>query len=213
MAGLDTEAVKDVKVVTSDRGTWESCKLCLRTIGNSSHVMVLQDDVLPCRDLLRTATKMIELLPDKPITLFTSREQALTAKAVGNNWMTVKAWFMAQAYILPKSFIDDFFAWDEIHGKQDQLGADDEHLALYCYCNEIRVWAAIPSLVEHLGWRSTTIGERDNKDYLKVARRIASTFIGFEQSGLDVDWSKGIDKPHEDTWGSWDQFSNWYKEE
>ena len=212
MSGLDMEAVKDVKVIASDLGTWESCKVCLRTIGNNSHVLVLQDDVLPCRDLLRTATKLIELIPDKPISLFTNRDPVMTARAFGKHWMTVKTWFMSQAYILPSEFIKDFLAWDEIHYRTDKRKADDEHLALYCYYNEIPVWTTSPSLVDHLGWRTTTIGDRNNKDYLEMTHRVAKEFIGFENSGLDIDWTKGLDNPQIDTWGSWDQFSSWYQE-
>ena len=212
--GLQVTHRDNYVVSENDGGTWNACQQALGMFGEGdTHILVLQDDALPCRDLIKGAQAIAEVAGDQPITLFTNNPQATGALATGHVFLQMKVWFMAQAYILSREFVDNFLEWDKIHAIGGRM-ADDEHLALYCYSNNIPVLATIPSLVEHLGWRTTTIDERrPNKRYLEVSRRIASTFIGFENSATEIDWAVGIRTPQIDrSKGHWDIFSKWYQD-
>lgn len=212
--GLQVDRRDNYEVSENDGGTWNACQQALSKLGvDDTHILVIQDDALPCLDLLPAAEQIAEAAGDQPVTLFTNNPRATGALARGHTFMQINVWFMAQAYILSREFIKEFLAWDAIHAIGGRM-ADDEHLALFCYCNKIPVLATIPSLVEHLGWRTTTIDERrPNKRYLDVSRRVASTFLGFENKATDIDWRVGIKTPYIDrTTGKWDIFVKWYKD-
>lgn len=212
--GLQLTHRDNYVVSENDGGTWNACQQALDKFGEGdTHILVLQDDVLPCRDLVKAAERIAEIAGDQPITLFTNNPRATGAVATGYTFLQMNVWFMAQAYILSREFVANFLEWDKLHAIGGRM-ADDEHLALYCFCNKIPVLATVPSLVEHLGWRTTTIDERrPNKRYLDVSRRVASTFHGFENSALDIDWAVGFKNPQIDRApGKWDIFGKWYKD-
>ena len=200
----------DFKIIESTEGTWDGCKKCLKSGLRSGceYVLVLQDDILPCRDFLYTVQKIADRRPYYPITFFTNSPSQEFAETNNYRWVRLRVWFMAQAYLFPTNMIEDFFDWTEAHAKPELV--DDERLALYVHKKNIPVLATVPSLVEHLGWRTTTIGGRNSKAYTMIARRVANSFIGFEKSGLDINWSEV--RTFDDMNDNPSIFTRWYKE-
>jgi len=182
---------KRAKVIT-DRshslyGSWkETVKSYSR---RSTHILVLQDDVLPCRDFIPAVERIIEVLPDEPITLFSNSQSIEEALRVRVSWVKLRTWFMAQAYILPVPLLDDMYSWIEKNIKPS-VYMDDNRMATYMFYKGRYVYATAPSLVEHLGWNSTTLtGYQPGYAYRRDLR-MANSFIGIEESPLTVDWSR-----------------------
>lgn len=207
---LETDKPHNVKVtiVNDDESCWSGCKKALTC--DADYICVLQDDVLVCKDFLPTIEKLVKLVPDKPITLFCQREKANQARDWTRSWLTMKLWFYAQGYIMPKALAKDFLEYAERHTNQRNI--DDEKIAIWLWKRDLRVWATMPSLVEHIGWNSTTIRNRDYDSYYKIAQRVAKWFIGYEKSGLDIDWKEGLDCPVQDEDGRWEQLVDNYVE-
>ena len=177
-------------VVDKSHDLWSGAKATLQsyTQGFHTHVLLLQDDVLPCRDLIKTAEHLIELLPHEPITLFSNHSAITKAREAGKHWALLKKWLMAQAYIMPVEIIEDFIPWAERHIKPE-IYFDDNRWAMYFDYHNRGVYATAPSLVEHLGWNSTTLnGGYDPGHTFSAESRMAKWFIGFEHSGLEIDW-------------------------
>jgi len=202
--------------VTYDRSgdLWESAKLVLTSYPKeASHVMVIQDDCLPCKDLIQTVEKLIEFLPDNLITLFSNRDEVLQARAEGKSWALLNRLLMAQSYIIPKSMIEDFIPFAEKHIKPE-IYYDDNRLTLWALKNNIKIWTTAPSLVNHQGAFETTIrgGYKKGHNFFDKSR-LASWYIGFEESGLNIDWTKGLDKPITDrSEGDWAGVCQYYIE-
>lgn len=207
---LKTDKHHNVKVsiVEDNENCWSGCQKALNC--EADYICVLQDDVLVCKDFLPTLEKLVKLVPDKPITLFCQREMADRAREWQRSWLTMKLWFYAQGYIFPKELAKDFLDFAKRH--TDDRVIDDEKIATWLWKRGLRVWATMPSLVEHIGWNSTTIRSRNFDSYYKMAQRVAKYFIGYEKSGLDIDWNEGLDCPVQDETGRWEQLADYYKE-
>ena len=200
---LQTDKPHNVKVtiINDDVSCWNGCRKALNC--KADYICVLQDDVLVCKDFLPTIERLVKLVTDKPITLFTPLEMANTARTWQRSWMTIKLWFYAQGYIMPRDLAKDFLDFAERHTNKRNI--DDEKLAIWVWKRDLRVWATMPSLVEHIGWGTTTIRTRNYDEYYKIDRRVAKYFIGYEKSGLDIDWEEGLDKPVQEEIGKWEQ--------
>ncbi|HEX2910409.1 MAG TPA: hypothetical protein VH186_06340 [Chloroflexia bacterium] len=199
-----------VTVVTDETNNlWNGAQQTLTTYTKAhTHMLVLQDDILPCKDLIKTAEQLIELLPDKFITLFSNKNIILQARAEYKSWALVNKFLMAQAYIMPIPMIEDFLPWATTHIKP-QIYFDDDRLGMYLYYHNLKAYATSPSLVEHLGWNQSTLSGYKPEHRFLPELRMAKYFIGFEQSGLSVDWTKGLADPVPDTEqiiGDWSHF-------
>jgi len=200
------------KIITDTTSTWSGCRRCLtERPANATHILVLQDDVIVCPDFFETVNKIVNLLPDQPITFFCRDEIINEAKAQGLSWVKLKTWFMAQAYVLPVALADEFVGFSDKYIKPD-VNADDQRLAMFFMKTNRLVYATAPSLVEHIGWQGTTIRDRTSEKYFDVSRRVAKWFIGYEESGLQVDWLKGLDNCPIATFGDWSMFCDNYVE-
>lgn len=184
----------NLKVIEDNISTWSGCQKVIRSLGpKDTHILVLQDDILICRDFIKTVEKIADL-GVAPVTFFSNRDVVRNAIRFQTNWAKIHVWYMAQAYLLPKEMAFDFLEWTEKHCRTNKL-VDDERLAMYFYYHNQPVYTTSPNLVDHLGWFETTIGDRDNFDYRKIVGRVSQYFIGVEQSGLSIDWSKSLDRP------------------
>ena len=208
---LADDSSREIRVITDTQNDlWNSAKITLQSYdAGDTHMMVLQDDVMPCKDLISTAERLIEIMPDETITLFSVQECILEAMNTNTHWVKKKIWRMAQCYIMPVPVIDDFLGYAERHIKPE-IYFDDDRLAMYHLAKNKLVWATAPSLVEHLGWNATTLtGYKDGFKF-RPEKRMARWFIGFENSGLSIDWEKTRDKAVFENDGDWGQFCHLY---
>lgn len=175
-------------VVIERKPLWEACKACLLSANHEeTHLCIMQDDILPCNDFVEAVNEIVRHNPDEIITLFTANDNAQQTQY---NYLSLDVWFMAQCYIVPVGIAYDMVEWIEKHVKESVL-LDDDRMATYCWFNNKRVLATNPSLVEHIGWRSTTLRTYKNNEFdKKISHRIAQNYIGFEKSGLSIDWNK-----------------------
>lgn len=198
-----------LKVIINFESLWDSAKETLESYGpEDTHMLVLQDDILPCRHFLYAVEDIIKLLPDKPITFFSNSDRITDAVNLGVNWVTLRTWRMAQAYVVPVQMIKDFLLWEAKHIKPE-IFFDDDRWAMFLFYMGIKTYATAPSLVEHMGWNETTLRGYKYGEF-RPDLRMAKSYIGFENSALDIDWKKGLDKPIEDTDGTYNEFSHLY---
>ncbi len=204
-----------ILVIEDDKqNLWEGAKKTLQSYQKwHNHVLVLQDDILLSAAFIRAVEAILELLPDKLITFFSNRDEILQARAEGKLWALLNRLLMAQAYVMPTPMIEDFLLFAEKHIKPE-IYFDDNRITVWMLKNNIKAWATAPSLVQHLCWDSTTLrGGYKEGHRFDPKQRMASWFLGFERSGLEVDWTKGLDKPIKDrSEGDWAGVCQYYIE-
>jgi len=164
---------------------------------NPTHVLILHHDVLPCFDFIPAVEGLLGLRRDEPMTFYTNSKATDLALKEGVHWLKLKIWYYSQAYAMSFPLMKDMISWINANVNQDDRNSDDERMAMYFYFHNRFVYATVPSLVEHIGWNSTTVDyDRPMKNYLdNKEHRMARKFIGIDQSPLTIDWSKGLESP------------------
>lgn len=164
---------------------------------NPAHILVLHHDILPCFNFIPTVEKIIGMLPNEPITFYTNSNAVDTALKQQTHWVKLKPWYYSQSFVMPFGLMTNMISWINENVRRDDRMSDDERMAMYFYYNGRYVYATAPSLVEHIGWSSTTVDyDRPLVNYLDDKNhRMARKFIGIDRNPLDIDWTKGLDKP------------------
>jgi hypothetical protein len=189
----ELENVSEFTVVSDDVSSASGMKKAFESIKRSDHLLVLQDDILPCRDLIATAELLSRLRPNAYISLFNAHPVVSQAVSQRKSWATLDVAWGTCAYLLPTSWAQDYLAFDS--KIKQRIKADDVRLSTYLQVRGEPVYVTAPSLVDHICWyESSESGERVPLDNC-AKFRVADYYIGFERSGLDVDWLAGFDNP------------------
>lgn len=156
---------------------------------DSTHHLVIQDDVLPCTDFLRHARNALSAKPDRVTAFyvgtnaFVTHRTMLVAAAAGQSWVEgfFASWVPALALAIPSWMVPSLVEFED----GTRPVADDDVYGRWCRTNGWPWWATIPSLVDH----------DDNAPSLMRSvhaggRRVAACWIGDCDPGL-IDWTRG----------------------
>lgn len=158
----------------------------------ASHHLVLEDDVLPCENLLAGVEQALEYVPERSVVSLFSQEALVERALKKNSSWWIHPWSTAQALIIPVAMVEKFLRWSDKNSKPRLIVAD-ARIMCWTWDEKIPVWHTAPDLVEHLGAGATMVTE---KGWRKVnTPGFAGSFIGEEESALSIDWSREADDP------------------
>jgi hypothetical protein len=180
-------AHRAVEVVDEEfRGPWPTARRAwLAADPESTHHVVLQDDLLLCRDFARSVAKALTVKSAEAVSLYANRKIIAEARARGLAWAVIDDGVWGQAMVLPTPLIESFIAHTGAT-MRDDYPHDDRRLMYFLADTGRRVWCTAPSLVEHALPSDSLMGHSN-------ASRVARWFIGEHLSGTTVDWTKGSD--------------------
>lgn len=150
-----------------------------------THHLVIQDDALPCPDLIAGAERALKWVPqDVPVSLYVGRvrpfaqeiERVVARVGDAASWITMRGIYWGPAIILPTHVIDKLAAWYRTSKVQNY----DRRVSTWFQRRGLLCWYSWPSLVDHRGDESLVRGG---------AGRHAHRFLGEDTSALNVDWS------------------------
>lgn len=151
--------------------------------------MVVQDDALPCADLIAGMEKALDRVPPNVLVtpyIGTRRPVAgrvervvREAAAAGAAFIEMPSLNWGVAITAPTSIIDEMLPWCDV---QDYPNYDRRIGRFAIDVKRMGTWCTFPSLVEHRNIPSL-IGHGDG--------RVAHHFIGEDTSALSVDWDAG----------------------
>lgn len=147
--------------------------------------LVLQDDVVVCRDLLAGLETALTHVPSESVvSLYLGRRRYLRTTGIDRAghaaWVVMAGLTSGQGIAVPTRTIDDMLAWCQRNGPSNydiRIGAYYEKVLRW------PAWYTFPSLVEHARVPSL-IGHADG--------RVAYRFAGAGTSAADIDWSAGV---------------------
>lgn len=169
-------------------GPWANAlKAWTRPKSGATHQLVLQDDIVICRNFVKTVERLCELRPNHPLSLFTMRKGSADAIERGTQWVQVEYGVWGQATVLPTSLIPKMLRWNRENVHEDYR-MDDSRISLWMEANRIPAFAPAPNIVDHLDGHSV-VGHKT------PLSRKSRSFIGEETDGLSVDWTRGLDTP------------------
>ncbi|MDA0563791.1 hypothetical protein LG943_05535 [Streptomonospora sp. S1-112] len=121
----------------------------------STHHLVLQDDVVPVAGFARHVTAAVARRPEAAIALHVmwnapiNAYLARRAATAGSAWaqLSLHEYVPCQGLVLPAGRAHRLAAF--LQGFPDSLKADDELVKRFCKEDGLEVWAVLPHLVEH----------------------------------------------------------------
>lgn len=126
-----------------------------------THAVILQDDLQLCDGFLEIVGKCCEHFEDAVWSLFCSRITD-SDKKTDSPYIRIKGCGMyGPAIIFPMKYLADFKSWQK-ECVPDGFIHDDIVIGEYCKQNKIEVMSTIPSLLQHLGGRSSLLGHNYN---------------------------------------------------
>lgn len=156
----------------------------------ATHHLVIQDDVVPCRDLLAGVQRALAHVPDGcPASFYIGRvkpfrravQRAVDA-AHGASWIVMDGIYWGPAIVVPTASIPDMAAWWWSPLASQVTNYDRRVSEFFAHHGGARCFYSWPSLVEHRGDESLVSGH--------TATRSAHRFHA--GSALDLDWSGDV---------------------
>ena len=199
MAHRDREAMVDDLLSRLDRDVpvvWDTINdrhdTGARAMGafdpQATHHLVLQDDVLPCRDLIAGVERAMESVPKGcPASFYTGAVRPFKTevdRAVNRarqrsiSWVSMQGIYWGPAVVLPTADIPTMLRWYQTAGSK--VTNYDRRMSAWYSLRQTDVWYSRPSLVDHRGVLSLAGHPGGN--------RHAHGFIGEDASALDITW-------------------------
>lgn len=180
---------------------WEGYQIALERGASAatkpSHVLVLQDDVVVCRNLPRAVWKIAKRHPEDPVVLFHSRLPMRNSLHIRQAQMTGARYVLHShggkfvpvvALLWPVSKIAPFLEWAstaKLPGWPRPARSDDAVVGQWARSTQQNIWITVPSLVQHPDTSDSLIGRQAH--WGKDKGRVAMAWIG-DQDALDFDW-------------------------
>lgn len=173
--------------------------LTLARAGGGSHVLVLEDDAVPCRDLLAGVTAAIAARPLSIISYFCGRVEMNRTRG---HWVEIDpdGPLLAVALSLPRPVVSSFLRWAARRSRLPEMTRRNGDHLLAWWLHETRrtVWATKPSLVQHggPGAAESTLGHDhelctivgDTHMHVPVASMTSRHWIG-DGDPTAIDWT------------------------
>lgn len=181
------------------RSPWRTYRHALeRTPAGATHRVILQDDVLVCRQFLPTVHAVIDAQPDRLICLFVGGQPYEHSHRIhvacdrGHPFVELdnQRWCPCVALAWPVRMIEPFLAYVDEQDWRPEFRSDDEIIGRYL--NHVREWpiATVPSLVEHPDVIQSLIGLRAMGGADKG--RVAACWIHPDCDPASIDWTQPI---------------------
>lgn len=154
----------------------------------ASHHLVIQDDVLPCRDLVAGVEAAAAYVPDgHPASFyvgrvrpFAGRVQEAVDAAEGASWIVMDGIYWGPAIMVPTVCIDELARWFR-SPQARRVQNYDKRTSTWFERQGLACWYSWPSLVDHRGDESLV----RRSDAIRRAHR----FAGEGVSAKSIDWS------------------------
>lgn len=171
-------------------GTWYNCKRAWENIpDDSTHHIVLQDDMMVCNNFLLTLYNILQANPTNIINIFASNNICNIALNNNKHWYTTFDGSWGGAVILPRAHFN-WCSWADNYLVNLGKHLCDTRLNYYAIFNKLEIWNTAPGLIEHIGYDKSLIGHSG-----EIWRK-SCNFINNEDPLL-LDWTKGLKNPEE----------------
>lgn len=186
----------------ADPNPWRGYQLCLSDLGDATHVVVVQDDTIACRNFPQTVERVVEARPDTLTSLFIgglpnwNTRQFMRALSTGKRWAPLRpintgSVIHVVALIWPAPLAEHLLEWSRtasLPGHRGVPRSDDAVVSYWARMTKQEVWATVPCLIEHPDDLVPAAGHRKNANGADRGR-IAASWIGLDVDPSTLDWS------------------------
>lgn len=154
--GVPVSVIEDPDPGAKLRSAWRTYRECVRAAPVASHVLIVQDDILPCADFQETLLAVANEHPSTLVSLFLPGALGLVAKlatreaARGERYVTLDhgPWVPTVALLWPASLLEAFAKVAPGWAKPNQI-SDDALVGKFRREHPAKAVATVPSLVQH----------------------------------------------------------------
>lgn len=188
----DTSEI-DFKIIedTNHDGIWGTARRCwdFTTSCDAEYAMVMQDDMMPCKNFLQAAQRIIEICGSRVVSFYSpSNAGTHAAESRGQSWHSSLDAGWGGSVMIPMSVAMEFLKWVDEYLLPDFLpDQDDTRLNLFLMLHNLKIFHTSPSLIEHIGKDASVVGHAG-------PGRQASRFIG-DGDPNQIDWTAGLQNP------------------
>lgn len=117
----------------------------------ATHCIFLQDDDLVAPNFWRALSAMLQAVPDQIVCLYNGHPGTMTLAREGARWYTTADGLVGQAYVLPRTLLEEFLLWRHYEIRALSLGNIDEDtlLDVWAVHQARRVWHPVVTLYDH----------------------------------------------------------------
>lgn len=196
LADLDGLLVQVVEDNSKPPNPWHGYQKCLSDLRGYSHVLVIQDDAVVCRNFGEAVFKIIAAHPTEVVSLFVGGLRNRTTRdftmALGRGDRYANIYFRdihhVVAVLWPAPLAKFFLDWsrtNDIPG-MPRPRSDDAVFGTWARKTRNRILCTVPSLVQHPDDVRSTVGLRARSG--NDRGRVAIHYIG-DEDPLELDWS------------------------
>jgi hypothetical protein len=179
---------------SASANAWRSCRACIESIpADATHVLVIQDDAEPCRNLAAVLPRLVAARPDRIICLFVGGAPRASATALchagdrGETFAEIpnRDWLPCVATIYPAAIARDILEYVDARTWSFGQRGDDHRLGEYMRSRRVQAVATVPCLIQHPDVEPSLIGTAALRG--RNPARVACCWIG-DHDPLMIDW-------------------------
>lgn len=156
---------------------WEGYRLCLKDIPECTHLLVVQDDVLPCPNFAAGVQAIAASNMEVPVCLFLGKlpsdaaRRAGAAMTKGTRYVPLglSSFMPLPAVLWPRRKAQEFLYWSRSARKITR--ADDGNAARWMKTTKQQILVAVPSLVQHNDEEPSVKGGQQYKPWTQGWRK------------------------------------------
>jgi hypothetical protein len=116
-----------------------------------THLVQLQDDVIPHEHFFELLEGMIGEVPKEVVCLETIHPASVALASQGIPWMTTSDGMVGVGYVVPLDVLGAFLEWRSTALKPGALQAvnEDTLLGVFCLATGRKIWSPIPTILDH----------------------------------------------------------------
>lgn len=168
---------------------WAGYRECLKNLPDCSHILIIQDDALPCAHFPVALRQVAERHPSTPVCLFLGGAPSSTAAQARRAWNKNRRYtpllntnFVPLVAVLwPRDKAEAFLEWSRT---AKTTRADDGNAGKWMSRTKQPFLCTVPSLVEHNDFVPSVKGGRVHKPGVEAWRHA----VLLAEDGLEYEW-------------------------
>lgn len=158
---------------------------------DTTHIMIIQDDIMPCDTFVENLNAALTAVPDKPVVTYSIRRTVQEA-ADEVRW-ALSADNIQQGTAIPIDWVQPFLDWSDVSLLAGYPHDDRRLCAWLIWTEKTPVWMTVPPLFQHVGHAESLVGHSNVTRYSKTWRQDLPVF----------DWSDTTKPLSGNSVGSW----------
>jgi hypothetical protein len=162
---------------------WRSFQACLHACPeNTGHLLIIQDDAIPCPGFATAARTALSIKPDKIVCFYVGGgrvgEPLVKAAVSCRNWATLdqRLWVPLVATAFPVAIVRDLLEWATTDSFAQKSRGDDAVIGKYMRERGLTAYATVPNLVQHPDVLPSVV--RRTNAHGRDKNRVAACWIG-----------------------------------